>query len=205
MSILLVRHGETAFNRDGQGLGREDVGLTEKGEAQAAALAARLSSHPIRRVLTSPLSRAARVADAIAAPHGLTVEHRDDLLELDVGETEGLGFAEMRNRFPEFLSAWAGPEGWRTRMPGGESIADLAERLKTVRDELRTDADGDTIVVSHNFVVRTLLCSMLEIEIASWRSFQIDLASVTCLNVRNGRVGVGFVNDRCHLVNLNLA
>lgn len=205
MSIFLVRHGETAFNRDGQGLGQEDVELTEVGRAQAAAVARRLADAGVRRVITSPLSRAAEVADAIAREHGLTAERMAALAELDIGETEGLDFAEMRRRFPEFLVAWAGPEGWRARMPGGESMEDLAMRLQPVVEVLRGDADGDTVLVSHNFVLRTLLCMLLGIEIAAWRSFQVDLASVTCMNVRSGRVGVAFVNDRCHLVNLNLA
>jgi len=159
----------------------------------------------VRRVLSSPLSRARDVAGAIAVHHGLEVELLDALVELDIGQTEGLGFAEMRRRFPEFLAAWAGPDGWRARMPGGESIEDLAARLAPVAELLLRDADGDTVVVAHNFVLRTLLCSLLGVETAAWRSFQVDLASVSCVNVRNGRVGVGFVNDRCHLVNLNLA
>lgn len=205
MSLFLVRHGETAFNRDGQGLGREDIRLTALGEAQAAAVAGRLAGRTIHRVVTSPLSRAAQVASAIAREHGLEPEPLDALLELDVGETEGLDFAEMRKRFPEFLAAWAGPDGWRTRMPGGESIEDLAARLQPVVDLLLAAEDGDTVVVSHNFVLRTLLCRLLGLEISAWRSFQVDLASVTCLNVRNGRSGVAFVNDRCHLANLNLA
>ena len=205
MSIFLVRHGETAFNRDGQGLGHEDVALTNTGVAQAAAVAERLSTHSIGRVLSSPLRRARTVATAIADRHGLDIEVVSALIELDVGETEGLAFPEMRQRFPEFLAAWAGPDGWRTRMPGGESIEDLAERLSPLAQLLLQDAEGDTVVVSHNFVLRTLLCSLLGVETAAWRSFQVDLASLTSLNVRNGRVGVGFVNDRCHLVNLNLA
>ena len=205
MSLFLVRHGETAFNRDGQGLGREDVALTATGVAQAAAVGNRLAACAVRRVLSSPLSRARDVAGAIAVHHGLEVELLDALVELDIGETEGLGFAEMRRRFPEFLAAWAGPDGWRARMPGGESIEDLAARLAPVAELLLHEADGDTVVVAHNFVLRTLLCSLLGVETAAWRSFQVDLASVSCVNVRNGRVGVGFVNDRCHLVNLNLA
>lgn len=205
MSVFLVRHGETAFNRDGQGLGREDVALTELGHAQAAAVASRLAGHGVRRVLSSPLRRARDVAEAIAGQHVLAVESFDALAELDIGQTEGMDFAEMRRRFPEFLAAWAGPDGWRARMPGGESIEDLAARLVPIHHMLLAETTGDTVVVSHNFVLRTLLCMLLGIEIASWRSFQVDLASTSCVHVRNGRVGVGFVNDRCHLVNLNLA
>ena len=66
-------------------------------------------------------------------------------------------------------------------------------------------ADGDIVVVSHNFTLRALLCDLLGLELRHWRSFQLDLASVTSLTVRNGRVSVRTVNDTCHLTDLNLA
>ncbi|MCC6960044.1 MAG: histidine phosphatase family protein [Dehalococcoidia bacterium] len=205
MTIFLVRHGETAFNRDGIGLGRQDLALTPAGQLQAAAVAARLAGNNVSRVLSSPLRRAADVAAGIAESHGLSVELSSALIELDIGETEGLELAEMRRRFPDFLSLWASPGGWRERMPGGESIEDVALRLAPLAEILREDSLGGIVVVSHNFVLRTLLCSLLGLDTGAWRSFQVDLASVTGLTVRNGRAGVQFVNDRCHLSNLNLA
>ena len=205
LSIILVRHGETAFNRDGQGLGRADLPLTQVGIAQANAIAARLETLPVRRVLSSPLNRASQIADAIASRHAIAAEPLEALVELDVGETEGLEFAEMRRRFPDFLAAWASDDGWQARMPAGESISDLADRLRPLVEELRTHSDGDAVIVSHNFVLRTLLCLFLDLDLSRFRSFQVDLASATFLTVRNGRVGVASVNDTCHLVNLNLA
>ncbi|MEO8539246.1 MAG: histidine phosphatase family protein [bacterium] len=205
MTIILVRHGETAFNRDGQGLGRSDVPLTEVGQAQGRAIARRLTPFSVGRVVTSPLSRAATFAEWIAAEHGVAVEASDALLELDVGETEGMGFPEMRERFPEFLSTWAGPEGWKARMPGGESIQDLGLRLQPLVAELLLPSESDTVVVSHNFVLRTILCLLLKLDLERFRAFQVDLASATFLTVRNGRVSVTSVNDTCHLVNLSVA
>lgn len=205
ISLFLVRHGETAFDRDGQGLGREDVALTATGVAQAAAVGNRLAACAVRRVLSSPLSRARDVAGAIAVHHGLEVELLDALVELDIGQTEGLGFAEMRRRFPEFLAAWPDRTAGAPACPAAKASKTSRRGSPPVAELLLRDADGDTVVVAHNFVLRTLLCSLLGVETAAWRSFQVDLASVSCVNVRNGRVGVGFVNDRCHLVNLNLA
>lgn len=206
MSIVLVRHGETAFNRDGQGLGRADVGLTELGLAQAQGVAARLATLQVRKVLTSPLLRAATVAELIAKEHALEAVRAEALTELDVGETEGMDFAEMRKQFPEFIAAWGGPDGWKAQMPGGESIAELAERLRPIVEELLASEHGGlTVVVSHNFVVKTLLCLLLGLDLGRFRAFQIDLASATFLTVRNGRVNVSSVNDTCHLANLNLA
>lgn len=203
--IHLVRHGETAFNRDGLGLGRSDEPLTELGMAQGAAVAGRLAQMPLRRILSSPLSRASYIAELAGEAHGLAVERHDALTELDVGETEGLTFAEMRLRFPEFLGAWAGPGGWRTRMPAGESIEDLGARLAPLARELKAGHEGDILVVSHNFTLRALMCILLEIELSNFRAFELGLASLTTFTVRNGRVGVRCVNDVCHFASLNLA
>lgn len=204
--IYLVRHGETAFNRDGLGLGRADVPLTEFGLEQARAVAQRLQAAHIDRVVCSPLSRARSVAELVAMEHGLRVEPLEALTELDVGETEGLGFAEMRKQFPEFLARWASDAGWRAPMPGGESIADVSARLEPlVAEILAGPPDAAIAVVSHNFTLRVLLCAVLGLEASKFRSFELGLAAVTTLSVRNGRAAVHSMNDRCHLPNLNLA
>jgi broad specificity phosphatase PhoE len=204
--IHLVRHGETSYNRDGLGLGRADVPLTEHGIEQANALALRFGSARIDRVLSSPLARAHSVATRIAAGHGLTAEPLEALTELDVGDTEGLGFAEMRRRFPEFLAEWGSDRGWLAQMPGGESIQDLSGRLDSIASEMLSGTgDEEVVVVSHNFTLRVLVCRILGLEASKFRAFEHGLAAVTTLSVRNGRVAVHSMNDRCHLANLSLA
>lgn len=204
-TIHLVRHGETDHNRAGQGLGRSNVGLTQHGVAQAEAVARRLSTEPIQRVLASPLDRASHVARAIAAHHGLDLETIEALVELDVGDTEGLEIAETRRRYPEFMEAWVTDQGHTVRMPGGESLDDLALRLRPLAVQLLEVTDGDLVVVSHNFALRALLCELLGLGLERWRAFQLDLASVSSLTIRNGRVSVRALNDTCHLASLNLA
>ena len=205
MTVYLVRHGETAHNRDGLGLGRADVPLTERGVAQAKAVAARFSTEPVVRVYSSPLSRAFTVARFVAEAHEIEPVTTEALTELDVGETEGLGFPLMRERYPEFLKKWASSDGWRERMPGGESIEDLAGRLHPLAEDLLAFDEGDVVVVSHNFTLRVLACQMLGLSPSRFRSFEVGLASVSALTVRAGRCGVKSVNDQCHLANLNLA
>ena len=201
MRLHLVRHGQTASNRDGVGLGRADVPLTEHGRRQARAAIERLAREPLARVLTSPLARAAAIARPLAARAGVPLETRAELIELDVGETEGLPLAEIGARFPEFAAAWRGPDAVRTPMPGGESLAELAARLEPLAAELLALADGggDIAVVSHNFVLRLLVCRLLGIEPDAFRSLAVDLASVSTLSTRRGRVIAERLNDRCHL------
>lgn len=204
-TIHLVRHGETAFNRDGRGLGRGDVPLTELGERQAQAVGAAFAVTPVTRILSSPLARARRVAEAVSAATAVTVEICEALTELDVGDTEGLDFARMRASFPEFIREWSGPHAVDAPLPGGESLRDVQARIVPVVAGIRASAEGDVVVVSHNFVLKAMLCELLEVPLENFRAFQVDLASITVVSVRHGRVAVRRLNDVCHLDVLSLA
>jgi broad specificity phosphatase PhoE len=205
ITLHLVRHGETAFNRDGKGLGQADVPLTDLGERQAQASGAAFAGTSVVRILSSPLVRARKVAEAISAVTGIPVEIRETLTEMDVGDTEGLDFADMRARFPEFIHQWSGPHAVDTRLPDGESLRDVAVRLGPIVAEIQSIETGDVVLVSHNFVLKALLCALLDVPLENFRAFQMDLASITALTLRNRRVAVRRLNDICHLDALNLA
>lgn len=199
MILYLVRHGETTYNRDGLALGQADAPLTETGHRQVGAVVARLSAEPLERILSSPLSRALTLANAIAGERATLVEARPELIELDVGSTEGTTFTDMRQRHAELLREWAGPEGHRTTMPGGESLADLDRRLAPLMEELLAEPWEAVAVVSHNFVLRVMLCRLLGMELSAFRTMSVDLASISSLVVRNERVTIRSINDCCHL------
>lgn len=202
MILYLVRHGQTAHNRDGLGLGRDDVPLTPLGELQVSALGRRLAGVPLDRVFSSPLGRSLQTAEAVISGHGIRIEIREELTEMDVGECEGLTFSEMQKRFPEFLAAWRSESSAVVRMPGGESIADVAERLDPFLAELRESSVESVAVVSHNFVLKVILCRLLELDLLKFRGLTVDVASLTTVSLRNGRVYVRALNDSCHLVPL---
>ena len=205
MIVYLVRHAETAYNRDGRGQGRTDVPLTPFGESQAAAVGRRLAGSPIDRVLCSPLLRARQTALAIAGERPGLVEPREALIEMDVGATDGMALPQLRTVYPEFMARWSGVDCASERMPGGgESLQDVAERLGPLMAELRRSEDQALAVVSHNFTLKVLLCGLLGVELAKFRALTVDLASLTTLSLREGRVSVRAMNDRCHLLGLNL-
>jgi broad specificity phosphatase PhoE len=206
MSLLyLVRHGETNHNAEERGLGRADVPLSERGLEQVRLIAARFARVPLDAVLSSPLQRALAIARTIAEQHALAVDIRPELTELDVGDTEGLAYAEIRTRFPDFYAAWTGDNPVHVPMPGGESIAALAERLAPLADELLGGPDRVMVIVSHNFTLRVLVCLLLGIPVANFRNFRLDLGSVTTISVQHGRAAIQALNDVCHLDALNLS
>jgi broad specificity phosphatase PhoE len=203
MIAHFVRHGQTGHNRDGLGLGRADVGLTDLGARQATAVAARLSREPITHIYSSPLGRCRSVAMAIAGERGIAVEYRDELLELDVGETQGMALADMRERHSQFLAQWAGPDGHLVAMPGGERLSDLDDRLAPLLDELRTRPHEAVAVVAHNFVIRVALVRLLGLELPAFRSIVTGVSSISTVRIgEGGRVSVRSINDSCFLNNL---
>jgi broad specificity phosphatase PhoE len=195
--LYLVRHGQTAHNRDGLGLGRGDVPLTSFGQRQVAALGKRLTDVHFERVLCSPLQRARQTAAAFA--NGTPIEPRDGLTEMDVGETEGMTFSEMRRKYPEFLAQWTSDRPDLVSMPGGESLGDVADRLIPVVDELATMNAEAVAFVSHNFTLKVLLCRLLELELPRFRAFTIGVASLSVINGTSRRWVIDSLNDNCHL------
>lgn len=197
--LYLVRHGQTAHNRDRLGLGRADVPLTPLGRLQAEAVGTRLGAESINRIFASPLSRAYETANAIAAFQDAPVELRHELIEMDVGVTEGMTFPEMRKQHPGFLELWASDKSADAVMPSGESLRDVAARLNPFVDELLTLPDAAIAIVSHNFVIKLLFCRLLGLELTHFREITVDLASLTAITIHSGRVNVRVLNDCCHL------
>ena len=198
--VLLLRHVESEANRAGVGLGRTDSPPTELGLRQLALTVEALAGEPIGRVLTSPLQRARRLAQAIASAHGLEAELAEALIEMDVGELEGLEWSAARERYGEFLRGWRGPNSARLRMPGGESLANVLERCRPLFDELlASDAEEVSVVVSHNFVVKALLTHALGLPIEEWRRIDVGLASISAVRSGDGHPIVERLNERGHL------
>src|SRR5213082_1136682 len=111
--ILLVRHGETEWNRESRFQGHADPSLNELGREQAAELAAALAGERLAAVYSSPLRRALETAQIIAAPHRLDAVPVDGLREVDVGSWQGLTRDEVEHRFPQQFRRWLDYErGW---------------------------------------------------------------------------------------------
>lgn len=211
MRVILIRHGQSEANLAGRSLGQGDSPLTELGQRQASAVAEALRGEQIARVLSSPLSRSADTASAVAGKHECVVEEHAGLLEMDIGEMEGLAWSDARARYADFLKHWMGDQTARLSMPGGESLADVQERAWPVLEPLlipAPDADGNakaadddaaTVLVSHNFVIKSLICSALGLDLNHWRRFETDLTGRTVLERRRGETVLRTLNDFSHL------
>ncbi|MCD4690138.1 histidine phosphatase family protein [bacterium] len=197
--IVLVRHGETEFNREGVFRGRYDVGLNDVGREQAEAAAAALARESITAVYSSPLSRAFDTAKAVAGRHGIAPVVDEAFHNIDLGEWQGAKKETVRIEQPDAWALWT-TEPERLRIPGGETLEELRARAFPRLEKLAARHDGERVaIVSHRSVIRVLAGAILGMtERYFWR-FYMDNAAFSLLR----RNGDGYIimqwNENCHL------
>ena len=199
-ATLLLRHGETALSAQRRFAGRGDAPLTETGRRQAAAAAARLAARGgIDMIVTSPLQRARRTAEAVAEATGAPVTVDDGLVETDFGEWEGLTFAEAMARWPEEISAWLASA--EVAPPGGESLATVARRVLGALDRLlAAPGPGTLLLVSHVTPIKTLACRAMLAPPATMFRIHLDVGSLCEIHwFADGPALVRSLNDTAHL------
>jgi alpha-ribazole phosphatase len=199
MDLIIVRHGETEWNRVGRCQGFSDVELNKNGREQIKELAKSLKDKSISAVYSSDLVRALDTAKAIADYHKLGVEVDPDLREMNQGDLEGLTYVEIRERYASLLTNWVGnPES--VKLPGGESLKELQDRAWRAIERIYIKHQDQTVVaVSHNLTIITLLCRFKGIGLEEFRSFKLKAASKNVILFRNGHFDVNVLNDITHL------
>ncbi|HEY6781468.1 MAG TPA: histidine phosphatase family protein, partial [Thermoleophilaceae bacterium] len=169
--IVLARHGETEWSRDGRHTGRSDIPLTEEGERQARALRPALAGRDFARVLVSPLGRAVETCRlAGLLDHA---ERTDALLEWDYGDYEGVTTREIRSERPDWVL-------WRDGCPNGETAADVAVRVDPLIAELRA-LDGDAALFAHGHLLRVLAARWIELDPEHGASLVLTTGTLSAL------------------------
>jgi alpha-ribazole phosphatase len=196
MRLLLARHGETEYNRQWRYQGRTDLGLNRAGQRQAERLRQRLSQEPIDVIYASNLKRAAETAEIIARGRNFRVEFREELAELDFGRFEGMTYAEIVERYPDWQ-----PSDYNFAAYGGESLEQLSQRLGAFEKELRSHnpTDDNILIIAHAGSLRVLLCQLLGIDIKNWRRFRLVPASLTVVEDFGKEPVLTLLNDASHL------
>jgi probable phosphoglycerate mutase len=198
--LLMLRHGQTEYSAQRRYSGRGDLPLTELGERQAAAAAARLSRiDGVAAVVSSPLLRARQTAQPVADALDVPLSVHEGLVETDFGAWEGLTFAEARDRDPELHARWITDTS--VAPPGGESMDAVHRRVRRVRDQLITEhVDATLVVVTHVTPVKALLRMALDAGPALLHRLHLDLASLSIAEFYpDGPASVRLVNDTSHL------
>ncbi len=199
-TTVLLRHGETPLSAERRFAGRGDIPLTDGGRHQAAAAARRLAARGgVEIVVSSPLRRALRTAEAAARATGAPLAVEDDLVETDFGKWEGMSFAEAAAQWPEEMSAWLA--GADAAPPGGESFAATARRVLGALDRLLAAHQGKTLLlVSHVTPIKTMACRALLAPPAALFRIHLSVASLCEIDwFADGPALVRSLNDTGHL------
>ena len=196
---LLLRHGQTLMSVQKRYAGRTDAPLTDTGVQQAAAAAKRLAQAGIGAIVSSPLQRTVRTAEEVSAVTGVPVVTDDGFRETDFGAWEGLTFAEVRERWPSEMTAWLADPS--VAPPGGESFAQVSERVTAALHRVLAERAGQTVlIVSHVTPIKTLVAAALLAPPAALFRMHLDVAALCEIDwYADGPAVLRSFNDTAHL------
>jgi probable phosphoglycerate mutase len=206
MRLIIIRHGESEWNRIGRYQGQADAPLSELGMQQAEALASRLRNEPFDAIYTSPLQRAAKTGAAVARYHPevpFIVEPA--LLEIHHGDWQGLMIDEVKERFADGLNEWrAHPT--RAQMPNGESFSNILKRVLDFKERLQTQhPNGIVLISTHDVVVKILVADALGMNMDRINRIWVTNASISAIEYGDDLPYLVSLSEACHLGRLEVA
>jgi broad specificity phosphatase PhoE len=198
--VFLIRHGQTAWNKERRFLGRSDVPLDEDGHEQARLLAGALSNIPLEAVYSSPLARAWATAMKLGEVHGLHPQALPDLTELDQGELEGMKGSLLPDRYPDFYKAWCA-DPTHVRVPGGETLAECQTRaVSSLLSTLSQRATGGPVaIVSHKVAISGVVCDTIGLPPRFNMMVGQKNTAINLLSYKDGRLSLHRLNEAEHL------
>ncbi len=192
-TAILMRHGETLWNREGRVMGRNPVELSENGRAQveAAILPARVLKLDL--IMTSPLVRARQTAEIIAdGLGGVEIIEDPTIAEVSYGRWEGMTYHELIDD-PHYVVYRESPVEYPT--PGGETIPQVQARgVTAIRRAIEAHPGRRVLFVSHGDIIRTVLCYFLGLELKFFHRLRIDNAAFSGIQIAGNFAEVKFMN-----------
>lgn len=188
--LLLVRHGETDWNRAGKFQGQIDVPLNDNGREQARQAAEFLKDVKLDFAISSSMLRPKETAEIILKYHGdLQLELRDELREISHGLWEGKFESEIEASYPGLLEEWKiSPEN--VQMPEGENLEQVWTRAIAAWREIVQSVSGTGIVVAHDAVNKALLCHLFNLEPEHFWKFKQGNGAVSVIDYPHGPDGL---------------
>ncbi len=199
-TIILVRHGQTEWNRIERFRGHFDVPLNSTGLKQAKKTAKQISKlWKPAAIYSSALSRAEKTAKVIADACGLFVQANDGLIDIDYGEWQGLTPEEASAKWPELVQKWYEHPG-AVQIPGGETLAQVRSRAMSALEKLLClHADQTIVLVSHTVVNRLILLSVLGWENDRFWHLHQDPCAINVIEKSAEKYIIHSINCTSHL------
>ena len=198
-SIYLVRHGQTAWNKEEIFRGRTDIPLDETGLKQAELVGEYFRGIEIGGIYSSPLARAWQTAQKIAQFHPLEVKPLEGMIDMSFGNWEGRPHQEVRKNDGEIYRQW-NTEPHRAKLPGGECLDEVRVRSMAALEEvIRLHPGKNLVLVSHRVVNKVLICGILGIDNSHFWQIAQDTAAINLIRSKEGHYILSLLNETCHL------
>ena len=206
MRLIIVRHGESEWNRLGRYQGQADAPLSELGISQAEALAARLKRETFDAIFASPLQRAAQTAEAIARYHpDVPFQHEPAIMEIHHGDWQGLYIQDIVARYADELREWR-RHPTRSQFPNGESFSNILKRVIDFKDHLLNDyADRTVLISTHDVVVKIFVADALGMNMDRINGIWVTNASISVIEYGDDLPYLVSLSEACHLGRLESA
>lgn len=197
--IILVRHGQTPWNKDKIFRGSRDIPLNDQGREEARLAGEWLRGETMQAAYCSPLSRARDTGEAIARHHGLMVTDLPGLTDLCYGDWEGLPLTEVKTKYADLYRRWeTSPQS--VRFPGGETLDEVKARALAAVDEVVQRHPGQTVLLAaHRAVNKVLIAALIGLDNSHfWRIGQ-DTTAINRFDWTGNAWQIMGLNDTCHL------
>ena len=204
LELILIRHGETDWNKDQVFRGRTDMRLNATGILQADAVAEALSGKVFEAIYSSPLKRAQVTATRIAKPHALDVRVKDDFQDISFGQWEGLTPKQVEDKWPPQYRKWVEKPA-SARFPGGETPKRAWKRANSgLREILFTHGTGTIVIVSHRIPLKMMTAYLLGTKRKHFAEVRHDPCAMSVFEVEDRVAKPVVLNDTRHLARLTL-
>jgi phosphoserine phosphatase len=197
--IILVRHGQTPWNKDKIFRGSRDIPLNDQGREEARLAGEWLKGETIHAAYCSPLSRARDTASAIARHHNLAVTDLPGLADLCYGDWEGMPLTEVKVKYADLYRQWETAPA-TVRFPGGETLDEVRDRAWVAVEEVVQRHPGQTVLLAaHRAVNKVLIAAFIGLDNSHfWRIGQ-DTTAINCFSRVADTWHIMALNDTCHL------
>ena len=198
LRLYFMRHGETVWNTERRYQGMTDIELSEEGLRQAECAAKRFKNIKIDKIYASPLKRAMKTAEKIAAEKGLEIISEDDFREIHFGEWEGKTVTELTEKYGESYTNFI-REPHKYGFPGEGSVENVINRIKPGIDKLIAEDEGNVLIVSHGGIIRLMIMYIMGLDSSWFTKMWINNTGVSIVEIKNDRRLLLTLNDSAHL------
>lgn len=199
VKVILVRHGETDWNKQQIFRGRMDVALNKVGFAQARAVQEALKDVQIDGLYSSPLSRAFETAKILGERRICEVEIEEGFIDINFGRWQGLSHQKVKEEYKDLYEMWLNKPQMVT-FPEGESLEEVSRRSGDALEKVIKKYPGGTLaIVSHRVLNKVLLCTILGLELSHFWYIKQDTCAINRFEYKDQKWYLTILNDTCHL------